>query len=98
MVADYDWPAVVKNLDRARKVWNRMLRIISRYGAALQVFRFFFKDVVQAVLIFVAETWVVTPRMGKVLGGVSDPGGDTDDRTAPAEDTGREVEIHLGGD
>ena len=30
--------------------------------------------------------------------GVSDPGGNMADGTAPAEDTGREVEIHLGSD
>ena len=38
------------------------------------------------------------PLHGKGPGGVSDPGGGTTDGTAPAEDTGREVEIHLGGD
>ena len=31
---------------------------------------FFFKAVIQAVLLFVAETWLVTPRMGMALGGV----------------------------
>ena len=30
-------------------------------------------------------------------GGVSDPGGEMADGTAPAEDTGWEVEIHLDG-
>ena len=52
---------------------------------------------VQAVLPFVSETWVVTPLIGKSLGGVSDPGGKTAYSTAPSEDTGREVEIHLVG-
>ena len=33
---------------------------------------FFFKAVVQAVLLFGAETWVVTPRMGQFLGGFQD--------------------------
>ena len=35
--------------------------------------------------------------MGTELGGVSDPGGETDDGAAPAEDNGRDVEIHLDG-
>ena len=35
--------------------------------------------------------------MGKALGGVSDPGGETADGTSPVEDTVQEVEIHLGG-
>ena len=28
----------------------------------------FFKAVVQAVLLFVSETWVMTPRIGRALG------------------------------
>ena len=56
---------------------------------APRVYRFFFKAVIQAVLLFRAETWVVTPHMGKALGGVSDPGGETAYGTAPAEDNGR---------
>ena len=36
--------------------------------------------------------------MGKALGGIPGPSGNTDDRMAPVEDTEREVEIHLGGD
>ena len=39
---------------------------------------------------------MVTPCMVKARGGGSEPGGDMDDGTYPAEDTGREVEIHLG--
>ena len=46
-----------------------MLRIFSREGATPRVSGFFFKDVIQAVLLFVAETWVVIPRIGKALGG-----------------------------
>ena len=36
------------------------------------------------------------PPHGQGPEGVSDPGGETDDEMAPAEDNGREVEIHLG--
>ena len=35
--------------------------------------------------------------MGAALGGVSDPGSETADTTSPAEDNGRDVELHLGG-
>ena len=38
------------------------------------------------------------PPHGQGPGGVSGPGGKTADRTAPAEGTGREVDIHLGSD
>ena len=46
-----------------------MSRILIREGAALRVSGFLFKAVVQAVLFFISETWVVTSRMGKALGG-----------------------------
>ena len=46
-----------------------MLRILSREGAAPRVPRLFFKAVVQAVLLFGVDTWVVTPRTRKALGG-----------------------------
>ena len=44
-----------------------MSRILGREGATPRVSCFFFKVVIQSVLIFGAETWTVTPRMGKAL-------------------------------
>ena len=70
--ADDDWPAVVGNLAKARSVWRRLTHILSREGVAPWVSGFFFKAVVQAVLIFGVETWVVTPRTDRVLGGFHD--------------------------
>ena len=72
LAADNDWTSVVRNLERARAVWKRMSRIISREGAAPRVSGFFLKAVVQAVLLFGAETWMATPRMVRVLGGFQD--------------------------
>ena len=54
--AENDWPAVVNNLSRARGVWRSMTRILSREGAQPRVSGFFFKAVVQAVLLFGSET------------------------------------------
>ena len=47
-----------------------MSHILGREGATPQVSGFFFKDVMQAVLLLGAETWVVTPRRGMALGGI----------------------------
>ena len=44
-----------------KKEHDKSVRWLARYIK--------FKSVVQAVLLFGAETWVVTPRMGKALGG-----------------------------
>ena len=57
----------MKNLAWARKVWIRMLPILIREVVAPHVSGFFIRAVVQAVLLFGAETWVFTPCMGKSL-------------------------------
>ena len=64
---DDEWPAVVGNLCKARKSWGRLSRILSREGADTKVSGHFFKAVTQAVLLFRAETWVLTPRMERAL-------------------------------
>ena len=43
--------------------------MLIREGERPCVYIFFFKDVVQSVLLFCAETWVVTTRMRRVLRG-----------------------------
>ena len=52
MASDYDWKVVVVNLRKARKKWARMWRILRREGSNTRVLNNFFKDVVQAVLLF----------------------------------------------
>ena len=49
-----------------------MAQILSREGAAPRVSGFFFKSLVQAVLLFVSETWLVTHRFRRALGGFQD--------------------------
>ena len=70
--ADDDWTAVVQNIVKARMVWRRMSRILSREGARPRVSGFFFNAVFQSVVLFGADTWVVNPRMAWSLGGVRD--------------------------
>ena len=55
---------------RVKTIWSRTSRILVREGAAPQVSRFFFKAVIQVVLLFGVETWVVTPLIDKALRGV----------------------------
>ena len=66
---DDDCPAVAGNLNKARRSWGRLQRILRREGATPQISGSFFKAVVQQVLLFRAETWVVTPKMERVLSG-----------------------------
>ena len=62
-----DWMAVTGNLGKARKSWGILQRILSREVATKRVSGDFFKAVVQQVLLFGAETWVVSPRMERAL-------------------------------
>ena len=63
---------MVRNLYRARAVWNMMKIILSREVVDLRVSGFFFKSLVQVVLLFSSETLVVTPYMGRDLRGFRD--------------------------
>ena len=57
---DDDWLAVVGKLGKARKSWGQLYRILSQEGADPKVSENFYKAVDQAVLLFGAETWVLT--------------------------------------
>ena len=61
LVEDNNWLAVFRNLSWARAVWKRMTIILSREGKEPQMSIFSFKSVVQVVLLFGSETWVITP-------------------------------------
>ena len=63
---DY-WIAVVGSLGKVRNSWGRLLRILIREGADPKVSEHFFKVVLRAVLLFGAETWLLTPRMERAL-------------------------------
>ena len=64
---DKDWLAVVGNLGKARKSWGRLSRVIGREGEDPKVSGNFYKEMDQAVLLFGAETWVLTQRTEKDL-------------------------------
>ena len=64
---DDDWPAVAGNFMKAQKSWGSLSRILSREGVDKRVSGNFFKAGVQAVLVFRAEKWVLTPRIERAL-------------------------------
>ena len=64
---DDNWPVVAGNFSKARKSWGRLQRILSREGPTKRVSGNFFKAVVQQVMLFGAETCVVSPMMERAL-------------------------------
>ena len=63
---DY-WPVVDGNIRKAWASWGRLARILGREGADLKVTHSFYTAVTQQVLLFGAESWVLTKRMESAL-------------------------------
>jgi hypothetical protein len=57
---DDDWPAVIWNLKKARIVWGKLGRILSKEGTNPKAMASVYKAVVQAVLLYGSESWVLT--------------------------------------
>ena len=64
---DDDWLAVTGNIRKARVSWGRLARVLGREGADPKVSRSFYTSVTQQVLLFGAETWVLTRKMESAL-------------------------------
>ena len=63
---DYnDWPVVLCNICRVRQVWGCLGKLLRREGADPILSKKFYPVVVQAVLLFGAETWVLLAAMLK---------------------------------
>ena len=63
---DY-WPAVAGNIRKVRVIWGRLARVPGREEADPKVSRSFYTAVTQQVLLFGAETWVLTRKIESAL-------------------------------
>ena len=64
---DDDWPAVDGNIRKAQVSWGRLARVLGQEGADLKVSQSFYTTMTQQVLLFGAETWVLTRKMESAL-------------------------------
>ena len=64
---DDDWTVVARNIGKARASWRRLARILGWEGADPKVSRSFYTAVTQQVLLFWAESWVLTKKMESAL-------------------------------
>ena len=60
---------VLQNTSKARQVWVRLGKILQREGVEPAVSTKFYRAVIQAVLLFGAETWVLLAPMTQRLEG-----------------------------
>ena len=61
--ANDDWTAVERNLRRVRLKWGRLEKILGREGSDKRMVGGGYVVVVEAVLLFGSETWVLTLRL-----------------------------------
>ena len=54
-------------MNKARRSWGRLAQVLGREGADPKVSRTFYISVTQHVLLFGAETWVLTKKMESAL-------------------------------
>ena len=69
LASDDDWLAVVHNLRWAQQKWARLSRVLSREVAGARTLGIIYVAVVQVVLLYGLDMWVLTPRIGRLLGG-----------------------------
>ena len=60
--------APVCNLRKARRKWARLTHVFSRDRADARTSVHIYLAVVQLVLLYGSETWMMTTRIGRVLG------------------------------
>ena len=66
---DDDAPAVARNLSRARGQWGRFASVLTREGSNPKTMGYFYQAVVQSVLLFSVESWVLTTPLLRRLEG-----------------------------
>ena len=60
---DDNWPEIRWNIKKLRKLWGQLGKIMQRGRTDTQVLEIFYIAVVQAVLIFGLDSWVVLAAM-----------------------------------
>ena len=64
---DCDWLEVCQNFKRERKVWGRLGKMIKIEEADIKVSEMLYRAVVQLVLLFGLESWVLLSEMNKTV-------------------------------
>jgi hypothetical protein len=64
---DDDIGAIRHNITKARKKWQTLSQILTRQGARPKIMGVFYKAVIQAILLYGSETWVMTKEKYNLL-------------------------------
>jgi hypothetical protein len=64
---DNDWEAAYRNLKKAKQRWATISRILARESASPRISALFYKAVIQTVLLYGSETWVISGEILQLL-------------------------------
>ena len=64
-----DWPDVRRNIMHATSVWEILGTLLWREGAEHKVSEIFYRAVVQEILLYGSETWVILVSMANRVEG-----------------------------
>ena len=64
---DDDLPVVAANVRCARQCWGQVAQLLIQKGASSSTMSYFYKAVVQAVLLYGSATWVLSPHILLIL-------------------------------
>ena len=64
-----DWTEVQRKINRLRRVWGSLGKMPQREGVDSKVVAMFYRAVVQAVLLFGPESWVLLEAVGRMVEG-----------------------------
>jgi hypothetical protein len=64
-----DYPAMHRNLRRAKMKWALLSRVVAREAVPPWAAAIFYKVIVQTVLLYSCECWTITPQLLKILEG-----------------------------
>ena len=59
---DNDTKCIIDNIRKARQQWNCIARFLKREGASARIMAKFYITIVQAVLLYGADSWAITKR------------------------------------
>ena len=68
-VAGYDFKEVIGNLQKERRSWARLSGVMGQEGTYVRILRHLYLYIVHDVMLFGLETGVMTPNLGRFLGG-----------------------------
>ena len=68
--SDDNYTAILRNVRKARRVWNRLGKLLLREGSEPHMSTMFRLVVVQTVVLFGEEPWVLSEAMSRKMEGV----------------------------